>query len=177
MKEGHIMANPPASGQQLEQAAASARGTLLTILLLSVVNLVMLLLDTGRYFLFSTSIPYYATWFGKAMDNGTMDGSGSVIGTFTLVGLVISVVVLGFFLVAWLLSAKRPGWLTVAAVAFIVDTLALLGISFLLLENPAANFLDIVIHCIAIYQLIRGGIAGARVKAQAAPVSGPELDA
>ena len=64
------------------------------IVILTVVNLAMTLLDTGRYFLFSASVPYELVSLGMAFDNGFTDGAWNVRGTLTYTGLVIALVYL-----------------------------------------------------------------------------------
>lgn len=170
------------SREYLEQQVKGGRSTLLVVVLFSVVNLVMLLLDTGTYFLVSASVPYYLTWFGRCMDNGTYDGSGPINGEFTMVGIIVSVVILGLFFLAWLFSKKRSGWLTVSLVLFVADTVALVLISFLLLESPAANLMDLLFHAFVVWQLFQAASCAKKLAALPAEeeetfLSTPELDA
>lgn len=162
------MRNKPAvdknSRAYQEQRLRNGRSSLLAILLFSVINLVFLLLDTGRYFLFSASVPYYLTWFGKVLDNGTYDGSGTVIGTFTITAVVVSLIILAVYLVIWLLSKKRQGWLTVGAVLFTVDTVALAVFAFCLLDNPASCLLDLIFHAFALWSLFSATRAAKKLK-------------
>ena len=148
------------SPEYLLKQVAGARSSLLVVLIFTVVNLAMLLLDSGRYFLFSASVPYYLTAFGMGMDIGLgVDG----IGTFTMVALVISAVILALYLVCWLLSKKRAGWLVVALVAFALDTLALLGFS-MALEILTENVMDFVFHGWVIVELIQAISANGKLK-------------
>lgn len=171
------------SREYLEQQVKGGRSTLLAVVLFSVVNLVMLVLGTGTYFLFSASVPYYLTWFGRCMDNGTLDGSGSINGEFTMVGIVVSVVILGLFFLAWLFSRKRKGWLTVSLVLFIADTVALVLISFLLLESPVGNLMDLLFHAFVVWQLFQAVYCARKLNALPSEedeepfLSTPELDA
>ena len=151
------------SPEYLHKKVAGARSSLLLVLIFTVVNLVMLLLDSGTYFLFSASVPYYLTAFGMGMDYGT---GYSGIGPFATVGLVISAVVLVWYLLCWLLSKKRPGWLVVALVSFVLDTLALLGFS-LAFEMMADNIMDFVFHAWVIAGLAQAISANGKLKKQA----------
>ncbi len=146
--------------EYLCKQVAGARSSLLLILVFTVVNLVMLLLDSGKYFLFSASVPYYLTAFGIGMDLGA---GAEGIGTFTMVGLGISAVILVLYLLCWLLSKKRAGWLTVAVVAFILDTLALVAVC-LLLDALAESVMDLVFHAWVIWELIQGISANKKLK-------------
>lgn len=137
------------SPEYLAKQVAGGRYSLLLILIFTVVNLILLLVDANRYFLFSASVPYYFTAFGMGMDSVISDG----IGTYTITALVISVLILGVYLVCWLLSKKQVGWLTAALVLFSIDTVGLLFFSFIIMESPLSNLLDILLHAWAIYEL------------------------
>lgn len=171
------------SREYLEMQVKNGRGSLLLLVVFSVVNLVMLLLRAGSYFLFSASVPYYLTWFGRCMDNGTPDGSGPITGEFTIVGIIVSVVILGLFFLAWLLSKKHRGWLTVSLVMFIADTVALVLISFLLLESPVGNLMDLLIHLLVAWQLFQAVSCNKKLadlpdeEEEDSFISTPELDA
>ena len=158
------------SPEFLYKQAQGARSSLLVVLIFTVVNLAMLLLDSGTYFLFSASVPYYLTAFGMGMDIG-MGTAG--IGTFTIVGLAISAAVLVLYLLSWLLSKKRSGWLVVALVAFILDTLALVVLS-LAFDAMADSIMDFVFHAWVIVTLIQGITAGKKLKNLPAEAYEPE---
>ena len=163
------------SPEFLQKQVAGARSSLLLVIVFTVVNLAMLLLDSGTYFLFSASVPYYMTAFGMGMDLG-MGEAG--IGTFTLIALGISAVVLVLYLVCWLLSKKRPGWIVVAFVAFILDTLALLGLC-LMMDKLVDSIMDLVFHAWVVVSLMQGIIANGKLKKLPAEESqepiGPEF--
>lgn len=137
------------SPEYLTKQVAGGRYSLLLILIFTVVNLVLLLVDANRYFLFSASVPYYFTAFGIGMDSAISGG----IGTYTITALVISLMILGVYLACWLLSKKHIGWLTAALVLFSVDTVGLLLFTFALLDSPLGNLTDILFHAWAIFEL------------------------
>lgn len=134
------------SREYLTQKRNTGRSTLLMILIFTVVNLIMLVTQTDYYFLFSASVPFYLTMFGMAFDEW-------VVGTFTSTALAISAVILALFLLCWLFSKKRRGWLMVALVLFVVDTLALAYFS-VSMEMLSDNIVDFVFHGWAIWELI-----------------------
>lgn len=134
------------SPEYLEKQVAGGRYSLLLIMIFTVVNLVLLLVEADRYFLFSSAVPYYFTAFGMGMDQAISGG----IGTYTITALVISLIILGVYLVCWLLSKKQIAWLTVALVVFSVDTVGLLIFAYLFEINA---LLDILLHIWAIYEL------------------------
>ena len=144
------------SREYLLRQVANGRYSLLLIVILTVVNLVLTLLDTGRYFLFSASVPYELVSLGMAFDNGFTDGAWNVRGTLTYTGLVIALVIVAVYLLCWLLSKKRAGWLTAALVLFIIDTVALVIIAFTLYDSPASQLVDLLLHVWAIVELVQG---------------------
>lgn len=134
------------SREYLTQKRNTGRSTLLMILIFTVINIVTLVTETDYYFLFSAAVPYYLTVFGMIFDEW-------VIGTFTTTALVVAAVILAVYLLCWLLSKKRRGWLIAALVLFIVDTVALVVFS-LSLDMLADNILDFLFHGWAIWELI-----------------------
>lgn len=143
------------SPEYLQRQIANGRHSLLLILVFTLVNLVMVVLDSGTYFLFSASVPYYLTLFSKGIDNNFVNGPWDANGPYTIVALVISAVILLLFLLCWFLSKKRSGWLVAALVLFVLDTAALALLTFTILADPASNIVDFVIHAWAIWELIQ----------------------
>lgn len=152
------------SRETLLRSIAGGRSSLLLILIFTVVNLLFIVLDVDRYFLFAASVPYYLTSLGKGMDNGFVNGAWDTNGTYTVTALIISVVILAFYLLCWLLSKKKTGWLTAALVLFILDTVALVLFTFALYDNPMVNLVDFLLHAWAIWELGKGAKAGGRLK-------------
>lgn len=152
-----------------EQQISGTRNCLIGVIIFSLLNMVMLALDTGTMFLFSASVPYYLVWFGKCMDNGTYNGSGDM-GSLSVTALVIGLVILGVYFLCWILSKKHRGWLIVALVLFCVDTVALLGITFGLMDNPMGNIMDMVFHALVLYILALSVRSVSKLKQMPPPV-------
>lgn len=147
------------SPEALMAKARSGRHALLLIILFTIINLVMVLLDSGTYFLFSASVPYYVTLMFKAWENGFSVGAW-VNGPTTFAALVFSFVVLTVYFLCWLLSDKHRGWLIAALVLFIIDTIAMLYLNWLLYnwllyESLLPNVVDLVFHIWAIAELFQ----------------------
>ena len=143
---------------------SGGRASLLLIVVLTVVNIVLLLVEADRYFVFSASIPYYLTAFGMGMDSAFSSG----IGTYTIIAVIFSVIVVGIYLLCWALGKKKTGWLITALVLFSLDTVGLLVITFTLLEDPILNLMDIIFHALAVYELIMAVICAGKLKRQEA---------
>lgn len=156
----------------LASKAKNGRHSLLLIIVFTIINLVMILLDQDTYFLFSASVPYYTTLLVKAIENGFVDGPWTN-GPATMQALVFSFVVLTVFFLCWLLSDKRRGWLIAALVLFIVDTLAMVLFTYVLYDTPVSNLVDLFFHIWAIVELFQA--VSARKKLQNLPY--PETEA
>lgn len=136
------------SPEYLEKQIATGRYSLLLVLIFTVVNLILLLIDADKYFLFSAAIPYYTTAFCMGMDQALSGG----IGTYTIIALVVSVAILGIYLLSWLLSKKQTAWLTVALIVFCIDTVCMLIFNYLF---EISGVIDIVFHIWVIFELAR----------------------
>ncbi|MBO5270945.1 MAG: hypothetical protein J6B77_09170 [Clostridia bacterium] len=154
----------------MERQYASSRANLLLAVIFTLINLVMLVLGTGTYFLFSIFIPYYlantgwylcgkcpADWYEDAEPFEFFDTS------FLVVMLVIAFVMLAFYGLAWGLSKKRVGWLIAALVFFIIDTVLMLVI-YLDAGLDFSVIIDILFHAWVLYYLIQGIRAHIKLK-------------
>lgn len=126
------------------------RSALAVLAAFTAVNLIMLVLQTGTYFLFSASVPYYLTLFAFYIDNLS-------IGSVTITALVISALILGVYLLCFLMFSRQigkgNGWLIAALVLFCLDSLGLLFAAFYLEETPARKLMDFIFHGWVIWQL------------------------
>lgn len=146
------------SPEYLERKVAMGRSTLMLIMAFTLVNLVFLLADFGTYFLFSASVPYYLTVFCLLLEGW------NPAGPMVLAALVVSAVILAVYLLCWIFSKKSAGWMIAAAVLFILDTVALIPASFLLLEKPMSNTVDLVFHIWAIVELIQAAVSARKLR-------------
>lgn len=139
-----------------EQRFKMSRNNLLLVVILTVVNIVMLYLGSDSMMLFSASIPYYAVGFGVWWESFEL----------FVVGIVVAVVLIALYFLCWLLSKKRPGWLIVALVLFVLDTIALAGLY--IMAGEVSGILDVLLHAWVLYYLIIG-ISSARKLKNLAP--------
>lgn len=129
----------------------AARTNLLVAVLFTVLNVVMLLARTNRYFLFSMTLPYWLTFFGYTFDFFQ-------VGTYTYTGLVLAAVPLLAAALCWFMSKKRHLWLWGGTIVFGLDTLAMLGM-IIWSGDVASMIIDIVFHGWVLYTLIHGLVA------------------
>lgn len=168
--------------QALENKYNRSRVNLLWVVIFTAVNLVLLVTNSGRYFLFSAYVPYiivdlamllcgkypaeyYAEYFPD------MEFMSS---TVFVAALVIAVILIALYLVSWLCSKKpKAGWLIFALVFFVIDTAAMLILSGI----TADGILDIVFHGWVIVSLIIGISACVKLKKLPEELPAPEQTA
>ena len=134
----------------------SAQYTLLIAVLFTVLNVVLLLIGTNRYFLYSATIPYYLTFFGYMFDHFTL-------GTYALTGLVLAAVPVAALALCWFMSKKDSRWLKGALAIFVLDTAAMVGL-MLWTGQLSSSLLDIVFHVWMLISLTQGIKAAGRLK-------------
>ena len=109
---------------------------------LTAVNIVLYCLNSDTYFLFSLAFPYYMFDLGGAAE------------------IVPPLIALGLFVFLGLMARKKTGYMIAALVAFVADTLFLLGYSLLLCAipelglSPAAFLMDYLGHIWVLVYLI-----------------------
>lgn len=140
---------PTTERGRLQQRYNTARSNLLLVIILTLVNIVLLFTESESMLLFSASIPYYAVVFGVLLDILPM-------------GLAVAAVLLVLYFLCWLLSKKRSGWLIVALVLFVLDTLGMVGLY--LLAEDFSGVLDALIHIWVLAYLIMGISAAKKLK-------------
>jgi len=134
----------------------SARWDLLIVIIFTVLNIVMLLTGSETMMLFSATIPYYAVVLAYVAN---MEFGG--LEWFVTGSLILAFIILAVYLLCWIFSKKRHGWLIAALVLFCVDTAATL---VLYMDNLASGIMDFVIHGAVIYYLALGVKAGKDLK-------------
>lgn len=137
---------------------ASARSSLLTMMLFTVVNIVMGALGSYTYFVFSDYAAYMLALFGREF----YDLRGEVI--YLALGIGLALVILVPYLLSWVLSKKRRGWLIVAFVLFLIDTIMLVVDAIGYME--VGYLLDIAFHIWLLVSLFLGIRAGKEALAE-----------
>ena len=168
------------SRDNLQRNISRGRSSLLILLVMTLVNIGMILLDSDTYFVCSISIPYLLCYLGKLDFMMEMENYDFLIEFDFSACLAVSVVVLGAFFAIWMLSKKRPGLLYAALILFIADTLMLLNFS-LYAEALAENAVDLLFHAWVLWELFQGARCGSKLEqlpeeaavADAAPVNAP----
>lgn len=134
------------SPQQLYQAA---RGNLLLMLIFSAVNVAFAAFGVDIYFLFSDYLAYMLALTGRVFLEYTDEG------LYLAVGLAFAVLVLVPYLLCWIFSKKRRGWMIAALVLFAVDTGALV-VDTLGSDDVLYNLPDLLFHIWVLVYLVLG---------------------
>lgn len=151
----------PTEEMVLQTKYDAARKNLLSVVVFSLINLILLVANSFTYFLFSASIPYLLVNEAKYLcgmypaeyyDFDYAEGLFFHRAFFWIV-LVVALLIIAFYVLCFFLSGKnRVGWLVAALAFFALDTVAMFryyGIS-------AGMIMDIVFHVWVIVSLSIG---------------------
>ena len=140
---------------ETEMKYKRSRANLLLVIIASVVNLFTLALN-GSYFLFSASIPAIPVELAMPMSE-----EEAVVFSDFIVPIIIGVILTVPYLLCWIFSKKRAGWMIPALVFFSFDCLYLLLLATL---DPTAVLFDILFHAWVMFYLITGVKHGFKLK-------------
>lgn len=146
--------------QKLERRYKNSMLSLLLIVIFSSVNLLLLLTNSDKYFLFSAYIPYllgdYAMFYsGRYPAEYYADVSETVFMTDGLFAVTVSIacLVILFYAVSWFFARRKKAvWLVFSLGLFVVDTLVM----FVVVGVYYEMLIDIIFHIWAIVSLSLG---------------------
>ena len=154
--------NPrPAEEMLLQSRYDGARKNLFLVVVFSLINLVLLAVNSFTYFLFSASIPYILLSEIKYLcgmfpeEFYDFDYAEALFFPRVLfwIALVVAVLIVAFYVLCFFLSGKnRVGWLIAALAFFTLDTVAM----FLYYGISSDMIMDIVFHAWVIVSLSVG---------------------
>ncbi|MBQ3126419.1 MAG: hypothetical protein IJC15_05045 [Clostridia bacterium] len=144
--------HPRLSRAAVQQKYSVARRNLFLMIMLTVVNLILLVFNSGTMMLFSATVPYYTIVVGIVSENSAV----------LTVCIVLTAVILATYVLCWLMSQKHYGWMIAALVMFILDTLAMVGLY--LLFRDFSGIMDALVHIWVLYYLIMGVRSGHRLR-------------
>lgn len=142
---------------------ASARVVILSIVILTALNFIMLLSQSDLYFLYSASVPYILTFlamvacgvFPPEYYGGNYPYMDFLPNSYFIMAIIFSIIIVGLYLLCFFMSKKyRTSWLIVALVLFALDTLFMLC-AYLFLEYTS-GIIDVVFHVIILVSLAMG---------------------
>lgn len=140
---------PKGSRGAYEVTYLKSRANLLWVVVFTLVNVVFSLLGQDSYFLFSASVPYFVSIFGRVL----FDELGAA--SYLVIAGVIAVLITGLYFLFWLMTKRHREWMDAAAVCFGVDCLALI----VLIGFDVSMIIDYLFHAYVMYYLVSGSIA------------------
>ena len=152
--------------QMLESQYKAARMNLLFVIGFTLFNIVMIFFESSSYFIFSAILPYHlvlegAFWCGF-FPLEYYEGLGIyefLDISFFIELLIVALLIVAVYVVFWMLSKKRVGFLIAATVLMGIDTLALIY-----LYGISGSVIDLAFHGIVIFLLVRGILAFYKLK-------------
>lgn len=139
-----------------QRATAPARSSLLILLILTVVNIMLLFFKSSSSFPYSLFFTYFASFV--AYDAWMAEAS-----SIALLWGIAGWVELTIFFIAWWRSAKKPNWLLVAGILYLLDTAFMVWI-YSMGGFDAAQIIDYLMHAWIVYSLFSGWFAGKKQK-------------
>ncbi len=144
----------------LETKYKNSISNILLVVAFSVINVVLLVMNSDSYFLFSAFIPYFMAdlgmfYSGSYPEEYYYDVADMVFAdkSFLIICIAVAVVVILLYLLSWFFARKKKvGWLIFATVLFCVDTIVM----FILTGISVDMIMDIVFHAWVIFSLISG---------------------
>ncbi len=140
----------------------NARSTILLIVIFSIIN-IFAIAFADMYFLFSTYLPQIF------ISIGVISGDQTIF----MGMLILSLVYILPYLLCWIFSKKRVGWMIAALVLFSIDSIFfLIDVPAYLAAGDVSFILDIAIRIYAFVCLIMGVVYGFKKKKEdaSAPV-------
>ena len=159
---------PMSPREEVEMKYKRSRANLLLVIIASVVNLFTLALN-GSYFLFSASIPAIPVELAMPMTEEEV-----VVFSDFIVPIIIGIIMTVPYLLCWIFSKKRVGWMIPALVFFSFDCLYLLLLATI---DPTAVIIDILFHAWVMFYLITGVKHGFKLKSMPEDEPLPEFGA
>lgn len=155
--------------QQLQARFKGSRNNLLLVVAFTVINTILLVTNSDTYFLFSAYIPYVLVFLGMSVCGmlpaeyygEEFSQMEFVPSSAFAVFLVIAVVIIALYFLAWLFSKKnRIGWMIFALVFFAIDTIGM----FVFMNIGTDTIIDVAFHIWVIVSLVLGVIACSKLK-------------
>lgn len=126
------------------------RIALLVLTAVSVFNQLLLLLKVGQHVFISAAVPYYLNWFAQRL------GGSNGVTFLKVIALLVTLACYGGYTVCWMQSAHQKEYLKTAMLLYALDTVVLLIMAFVLIENPASCILEILVHLVVLWLLYDG---------------------
>ena len=167
---------PMSPREETQRKYNNCRANLLKVVLFTIINLFTLTFGNS-YFLFSATLPalFPAVMSELAADTEYLASMGILpeeASVLVIVGLVIGLTLTVPYLLCWIFSKKRVGWMVAALVFFSLDCLLLVT-----MYDLTSVIIDILFHAWVMFYLITGVINGFKLKKMPEDEPLPDLGA
>ncbi len=164
----NIQQQNPNSRAALEAKYNSSRLNILWVVVFTAINVIMLSAGSDRSFLFSAAVPTYLITFSMIYCGMYPEEYYADFNAFDFVdkslywgALVVSILIIGFYLLCFFMAKKKVGWLISALIFFALDTALML----LVFGFSSTMIMDYVFHAWVIVILSTGISAYNKLKA------------
>lgn len=140
-----------------KQQYRTARYNLLLMLSLTAVNIVLLFLGSDTMMLFSATVPYVSVIYGGLL-SWVFENE-----LYFVLGIAVAVVLIALYLLCFIFSKKRVGFMVTALVLFALDSAAMAW-TYISSGDFADGIIDIVFHIWILVYLISGVYNGFKLK-------------
>ena len=155
---------PMSPRDEVERKYRNCRANLLMVVLFTVFNLVTYPF-VSFYFPFAATIPCYEMHL-------TFQENPEVAFAELLIPIIIGIILTVPYLLCWIFSKKRVGWMVAALVFFSLDCLLLIA-----MYDLTSVIVDILFHAWVMFYLITGVIHGFKLKSMPEDEPLPNLGA
>lgn len=136
----------------------TGRYNLIVMSAFTLINIILLLLGSDMYFLFSAAIPYFTAIFPHVLAVEIPSYASWILPLAGVSALMLVPYVLAFFLGK---NPEKYGWMIFALVCFAIDTAGF----FILFGISVEGIVDLIFHLWVLVYLILAVRAGAKLKA------------
>lgn len=137
--------------EEVEMKYKRSRANLLLVIIASLVNLFTIALNRS-YFYFSAAMP-------SLLLDISVQENPEVVFADLLIPIVVGIILTVPYLLCWIFSKKRVGWMVAALVFFSLDCLLLVT-----MYDLTSAIIDILFHAWVMFYLITGVINGFKLK-------------
>ena len=133
-----------------------ARGNLMLVVIFTAINLLLALLNTGYYFLFSATAPQFIFEICRLVAQELNNN------VFTIIGIFSAFLIIALYFIFFLLSKRIRAFMLAALIFFSIDSLLFVYV-FFLGAFDISMILDIVFHGFIMFSLINGVMAWSKL--------------
>lgn len=126
--------------RKLQLQIGLGRTVILLMLVATLLNQLLLLMNVDFHFRLSASVPHYLNWLAREL------AGASGVTLLKLFAILVTMLTFLAYVACWVFSAQRRDLLKIAFWLYSADTVLLVIFAFALLSNPFSCLLEMLIH-------------------------------